>query len=105
MASSCLPKPGTEFGPCAGVCEHRDCADTRRIAATICPDCREPIGYGRHFYKDGDGHAHAVCLEERYEAEANPPEGPTSECPMCGHPQIIDTLRAECSNKECGHIV
>lgn len=76
MASSALPEPGTEYGPCLEACEHRDCAATRRDAAELCTICEKPIGYGRHHYSDGEQRAdgsrplvHAVCFEEKVERE------------------------------------
>lgn len=45
MAYVILPRPGTEYGPCEEACEHRDCAQTREIAAATCRLCGEPIGY------------------------------------------------------------
>lgn len=63
MAAGYLPPPGSEHGPCDS-CEHRDCAETRRMAAAKCMFCHEPIGYVYGFYQ----HAwvdfeHAVCAQ------------------------------------------
>lgn len=77
-ASLGLFKPGTRFGPCINDCAHRDCAETRRMAETICPECDEPIGYERGFYceKDDLGNTdltkmtHSACLERRVQREA-----------------------------------
>lgn len=78
MAAMRLPKPGTKLGPCKGGCNHRDCAETRRMAEAVCRICRKPIGYEVRLYGDphryvegypGSGYVHAVCLEEEYEAE------------------------------------
>jgi hypothetical protein len=73
VAAGALPKPGTEFGPCAGACKHVDCAATRRDANSACVHCRKPIGYETRFYTvpvDGSDstapsleYAHAACLE------------------------------------------
>lgn len=51
MAAGILPQPGTSIGPCAGDCQHTDCAETRRMAAAFCDWCDEPIGYGVRFYR------------------------------------------------------
>lgn len=67
MAASTLTKPGKTFGPCEGKCEHRDCAETRKMAAQFCQLCGEPIGFGVRFYTDPDDGAelvHAACLED-----------------------------------------
>ncbi len=67
MAASALPAPGTELGPCEPSCEHRDCANTRRMAAINCGICGKPIGYETNFYKadDDEGYTkleHALCV-------------------------------------------
>jgi hypothetical protein len=67
MAAGTLPKPGTHAGPCLGVCEHTDCAATRRDAESPCSICGKPIGYDRRFYHDESGLVHAVCVEEEFE--------------------------------------
>lgn len=68
MASSYISKPGTEYGPCIGDCDHRDCSASRKIASANCHWCNKPIGYDTHFYSDGDGvWVHAVCEEEAEE--------------------------------------
>mgnify|MGYP000847689096 CR=1 FL=1 len=74
MAAGILQKPGSKFGPCGEACRHLDCADTRKIAATECPYCSKPIGYGRLFYQTTDpersdrkhivGYEHADCAED-----------------------------------------
>lgn len=70
MAAGRLPKPGTEYGPCEGECEHVDCKATRLMAAAVCHFCEETIGYDRRFYRDeGGALVHAVCLEESIEAQ------------------------------------
>ena len=66
MAAGTLPAPGTEYGPCVGDCSHRDCAKTRKDAASVCPLCEEPIGYETPYYVDDDKSlVHARCLEAR----------------------------------------
>ncbi len=62
MAAVSLDPPGTEFGPCAEPCQHIDCDATRREAATVCNRCGQPIGYGRGFFNDNPGLAHASCV-------------------------------------------
>ncbi len=64
MAAGILPKPGSEYGPCEGTCNHRDCAETRQTAAKVCEFCKMPIGYGVRFYDDVAGICHANCLED-----------------------------------------
>jgi len=72
MASSALQKPGTKHGPCAAHCEHQDCCESRQMAASACPICNKPIGYGNQFYdlaeNDIDpfasGLVHASCYEQ-----------------------------------------
>lgn len=69
MAAGLLPKPGTKIGPCKGTCKHRDCAETKRDAATPCRFCAKAIGYGVGFYRarmSGEL-AHAVCFKEAVE--------------------------------------
>ena len=72
MAAAALPKPGTKYGPCKKACEHRDCAETRRMVAQICHFCNTAIGYDRRFYTDPDNRdqlVHASCLEDAVMAE------------------------------------
>ena len=65
MAFSRLPSPGTSYGPCPSGCSHVDCAETRRLAACLCPICRRPIGYDNSFSRDAKGQpSHLVCLLE-----------------------------------------
>jgi len=67
MAYSILPAPGTELGPCETNCQHRDCAETRRMAETRCFICGEPIGYDQAFLNDshkGRGLYHFRCEDE-----------------------------------------
>jgi hypothetical protein len=65
MAASALPKPGSKYGPCEDPCQHRDCAETRRMAGRNCAGCAEKIGYERNFYRDGEDLIHATCAENR----------------------------------------
>jgi hypothetical protein len=72
MASSFISPPGSEFGPCAEFCDHRDCAASRRVAGASCGICGEPIGYDRHYYAadnpdNGIRWTHATCEEEEIE--------------------------------------
>jgi hypothetical protein len=70
MAAGILARPGTTTGPCKVACAHRDCAETRGMAATLCADCQKPIGYGVRFYRDEQGGlVHAACFEEAIERE------------------------------------
>ena len=83
MAAGILPRPGTEYGPCEqppggflddrlATCGHRDCAATRRDAATICHLCGKPIGYDVRFYSllvTNRTLTHATCEENADEAE------------------------------------
>jgi hypothetical protein len=71
MAASVFHAPGSELGPCAGACGHRDCAATRAMADALCVRCYSAIGYGVRFYevsRSDDGtvrhYAHASCHEE-----------------------------------------
>ena len=65
MAALTIPPIESEFGPCPN-CEHRDCQQTREMAAARCPLCEESIGYGRRYYDDRDyGLVHASCLEDK----------------------------------------
>lgn len=67
MAVGYLPEPGSEYGPCASECSHTDCAATRRMRATLCSICDEPIGSRGFFYHHPVGGAkvmqHATCAE------------------------------------------
>lgn len=66
MGWAMLSDPGSSLGPCAEPCAHRDCADTREIAASPCSECNDEIGYRRAFYQNTDGsHVHATCEERR----------------------------------------
>jgi hypothetical protein len=63
MAAGTLPRPGSKYGPCEPSCEHRDCAETRRMAGAECPYGDGPIGYDRPFYQMESGLEHAYCAE------------------------------------------
>ena len=63
MAAGLLSKPGMQYGPCADVCQHSDCASTRLIAESLCRFCEKAIGFNRRFYND-NGYVHASCLED-----------------------------------------
>lgn len=82
MAAGVLQEPGTDYGPCVDACQHRDCAETRKMAAAECAHCSEPIGYGVPFYRlrelEEEGniyasrvYAHAECEELRLEGGAS----------------------------------
>lgn len=54
MASGFLPTPGKvvdgePIGPCVEPCEHTDCAQTLKMAATECFFCSQPIGFETAF--------------------------------------------------------
>ncbi len=74
MAAITVPAPGTEYGPCEEPCAHRDCAESRHMAAAICRFCERPIGYETRLYNDGASGSydlvHALCLEESVEGSA-----------------------------------
>jgi hypothetical protein len=72
MAAGVIPAPGTEYGPCATPCAHRDCGRSRKDAALPCRICKEPIGYSTRYYQENDdanGYAlvHAACAEDEAE--------------------------------------
>lgn len=69
MAAGSLPAPGTPLGPCLLECSHTDCWQTRLDAASICPECGQPIGYETRMYSEKGQLVHATCLEERVERE------------------------------------
>jgi len=71
MAAGILPAPGTKVGPCKTACKHRDCAQTKAEAASLCPFCEKAIGYGVGFFRlMGLGQlAHAFCYEEAVERD------------------------------------
>lgn len=79
MAAGILSGPGTEYGPCEGECQHRDCGETRRMAEAECAHCDKPIGYDVRFYRireleeanniyAAQVFAHAACEEAKVEA-------------------------------------
>jgi hypothetical protein len=64
MAAGILSAPGTPHGLCDTDCDHTDCAETRRWAATDCSICGSEINYGFRFYMDAEGVlTHAYCAE------------------------------------------
>ena len=68
MAAGYLSAPGTKHGPCQ-MCDHRDCAHTRRMAAAVCRHCKKPIGYDVGFFMDPtdpkrEALVHALCEYE-----------------------------------------
>ena len=68
MAAGVLSKPGTEFGPCAGNCNHTDCEQTKVMAQTGCKYCHQPIGYDRRFFRfEGHQLAHESCAYKEQE--------------------------------------
>ena len=71
MASSYIPTPGTSVGPCEVSCAHRDCAQSRKMAATLCRICNLAIGYEKHYFQEKNWTVlvHAVCAEEEVQAE------------------------------------
>lgn len=69
MAAGRLPAPGTEYGPCAEPCQHRDCAESRRGAEYLCGYCSQPIGYDVRFYQYDKALTHALCEERAFAAE------------------------------------
>lgn len=75
MASGFLPEPGKvvdgeEIGPCKDGCEHKDCLETLRQAATECFYCLRPIGFETAFVNHdvtGDGAmrlCHTPCVQK-----------------------------------------
>jgi hypothetical protein len=65
MAAGMLGKPGSTAGPCKGKCKHRDCAETRRMLASVCPFCNKAIGPDTPFYRArlSEDLAHERCME------------------------------------------
>ena len=55
---------------CAGVCQHTDCVESRRIVATHCHYCDELIGEDVKYYLESpQGRpVHAVCVWAREDA-------------------------------------
>jgi len=69
MAAAVMPKPGTQFGPCQEGCKHKDCAELKGMAQSMCRFCQKAIGWGGRYYRSqlsGDL-AHAACLETAVE--------------------------------------
>lgn len=51
MAWTVVQEPGSRLGPCES-CSHTDCGDLRALAASCCPGCSKPIGYGEPYTSD-----------------------------------------------------
>lgn len=69
MAAGILQVPGSKLGPCETRCKHRDCAQTKGDAASLCRLCQKAIGYGVGFYRSrltGEL-VHAFCFEAAVE--------------------------------------
>ena len=64
MAAVSLPFPGTEYGACETACIHRDCEETRYMAAQVCRFCNGPVAYGLRFYIDNEQYTHMICLQK-----------------------------------------
>lgn len=74
MAAGVLPKPGTKRGPCKTDCAHRDCAQTKADAMSVCRFCHKTIGYGNGFFRSHAGAlAHAMCVDLAIEQNPNDP--------------------------------
>ena len=69
MAAGRLPEPGTEHGPCAEICKHLDCAESKRQAESACRICEKPIGYERGFYQENNWtvFVHSSCAHTEAE--------------------------------------
>lgn len=71
MAAGILSAPGTKLGPCKSKdlfstpeCKHKDCAQIRLMADTLCTVCLKTIGYETRFYESEDKTlTHALCYE------------------------------------------
>ncbi len=63
MATSSLPAPGTQYGPCVETCTHRDCVCSREMASALCTLCTLPIGWETRFFGGGAESPlyHAAC--------------------------------------------
>jgi len=73
MAAGMISKPGSEYGPCLDEdCGHTDCAASRKIAATACALCDEPIGYERLFFQRENWTVleHVACIEKAQNRKA-----------------------------------
>jgi hypothetical protein len=92
MAAGRLPKPGTELGPCDWPCRHKDCVETRMMAASVCRFCSTPVGYERRFYKDDEraGYVHASCAEADADARQ---KGAHAAIPFS--PSLLESLGVE----------
>jgi hypothetical protein len=77
VAFRSIPLPGSQFGPCAVPCVHRDCAESRRIAEAICPGCKKQIGYQKNFTTAGGGAAlwHFECYLAAADSDPEKREG------------------------------
>jgi hypothetical protein len=66
MAVGILPEPGSKRGPCESKCKHRDCAQTRQMAAEPCRFCQKAIGYDAGFVRARltGSLAHVSCADE-----------------------------------------
>jgi hypothetical protein len=67
MAWSTVPAEGSQYGPCAEPCQHRDCAQHRADAQVICSYCHKAVGTDTPIYSGQDGESrlvHASCLED-----------------------------------------
>ena len=122
MAAGTLPAPGKiidgeEIGPCREDCEHKECAETRRMAATDCHYCLRPIGYDTPFFNhdvtgDGDRRlVHAQCLsamlrQGSLDGESTAPQlrcrcgGLWAICPECHAPYQHGTA-SHCTEPGC----
>lgn len=91
MAAGVLQGPDNEeYGPCAEPCGHKDCAETREMAASRCTVCGRKIGYGIRFYDEtpGEGPAdqpfrlvHAACREGMTAHERGDHSACSRNCP------------------------
>lgn len=65
MAYATIPSPNHPLGPCPTPCKHRDCRESRRMVAAVCPHCSKPIGYETRFVQSREGHLeHWACALE-----------------------------------------
>ena len=71
MAAGMISKPGTQYGPCEGECEHTDCADQRKRVENKCIHCGKRIGYETKFYAGGQGYSHWTCTWAKLEENAD----------------------------------
>lgn len=69
MATWSIPEPGTEYGPCEDGCAHRDCEESRTMAAIPCRICRAPIDYQTPFFTQDDTPVHAMCFYDELDRE------------------------------------